>query len=63
MAMPAGFPVATVAIGKAGARNAAHLAAQILATSDEELAERIRRFRASKAKEVEEASEKLQNEL
>jgi phosphoribosylaminoimidazole carboxylase PurE protein len=61
--MPAGFPVATVAIGKAGARNAAHLAAQILATSDTDLAERIRAFRAEKAREVEAASEKLQSEL
>ena len=59
--MPAGFPVATVAIGKAGARNAAHLAAQILATSDEAVAERIRAFRAQKAKEVEEASKTLEN--
>ncbi len=59
--MPAGFPVATVAIGKAGARNAAHLAAQILATSDEAVAARIRVFRAQKAKEVEEASATLQN--
>jgi len=59
--MPAGFPVATVAIGKAGARNAAHLAAQILATSDEAIAARIRVFRAQKAKEVEEASATLQN--
>jgi len=61
--MPAGFPVATVAIGKAGARNAAHLAAQIIATADEALAERIRAFRAKKATEVEEASAKLQAEL
>ena len=59
--MPAGFPVATVAIGKAGARNAAHLAAQILATSDEAVAERIRAFRAQKAKDVEEASKTLEN--
>ena len=59
--MPAGFPVATVAIGKAGARNAAHLAAQILATSDEAVAERIRAFRAQKAKEVEEASASLEH--
>ena len=59
--MPAGFPVATVAIGKAGARNAAHLAAQILATSDEAVAEKIRAFRAQKAKEVEEASASLEN--
>lgn len=61
--MPAGFPVATVAIGKAGARNAAHLAAQILATSDVDLAERILAFRAQKAKEVEKASEQLAKEL
>jgi len=33
--MPAGIPVATVAIGKAGAKNAAYLAAQIIGTSDE----------------------------
>jgi len=60
--MPAGFPVATVAIGKAGARNAAHLAAQILATSDDTVAEKIRAFRAKKATEVEAASEKLAGE-
>ena len=36
--MPPGFPVATVALDKAGARNAAWLAAQILATGDEALA-------------------------
>ena len=59
--MPAGFPVATVAIGKAGARNAAHLAAQILATADEAVGERIRAFRARKAKEVEDASKSIQN--
>jgi len=57
--MPAGFPVATVAIGKAGARNAAHLAAQIIATADEGVAERIKAFRAKKAEEVEQASVKL----
>ncbi len=60
--MPAGFPVATVAIGKAGARNAAHLAAQILATSDDAVADRILAFRAKKAAEVEEASAKLASE-
>ena len=43
--MPAGIPVATVAIGEAGARNAAHLAAAILALSDPQIAERIRRTR------------------
>ncbi len=43
--MPAGVPVATVAIGKAGARNAAILAAQILALGDAALAARIRSMR------------------
>ena len=40
--MPGGIPVATVAIGKAGAKNAAYLAGQILATADADLAQRIR---------------------
>jgi len=44
--MPAGVPVATVAIGKAGARNAAVLAAQILALGDDGLAERVKAFKA-----------------
>lgn len=39
--MPAGVPVATLAIGAAGAKNAALLAARILATSDERLLERL----------------------
>ena len=41
--MPPGFPVATVALDKAGARNAAWLAAQILALNDPALAERIKK--------------------
>ena len=40
--MPPGFPVATVALDKAGARNAAWMAAQILALHDPELAQKIR---------------------
>ena len=40
--MPPGVPVATVAVGAAGAKNAAWLAAQILALDDEELAGRLR---------------------
>src|SRR3954471_5650612 len=40
--MPAGIPVATLAIGKAGATNAGILAAQILALSDERLAQKMR---------------------
>ena len=39
--MPRGVPVATVAIGKAGAVNAGHLAAQMLATGDDDLAKKI----------------------
>ncbi|MEH6648796.1 MAG: 5-(carboxyamino)imidazole ribonucleotide mutase [Motiliproteus sp.] len=39
--MPGGIPVATVAIGKAGAKNAAYLAAQVMATADAELAQRL----------------------
>jgi 5-(carboxyamino)imidazole ribonucleotide mutase len=42
-------PVAAVAIGSAGARNAAHLAARILALGDPELAERVEAMRAKLA--------------
>ncbi len=45
--MPAGIPVGTLAIGVAGATNAALLAAQILATTDPELAARLDAFRAA----------------
>lgn len=51
--MPAGMPVATVAIGKAGAINAAYLAIQILALDDKELAKELREDRIAKAKNVE----------
>ena len=47
--MPAGVPVATVAIGKAGAKNAAILAVQILALSDKGLAEKLAEFKKSQA--------------
>jgi 5-(carboxyamino)imidazole ribonucleotide mutase len=47
--MPPGVPVAAVAIGSAGAKNAAHLAARILALSDPGLAERVEAFRAEQA--------------
>ena len=50
--MPAGVPVATVAIGKAGARNAAILAAQILALSDGDLASRLRALREEAKRSV-----------
>lgn len=47
--MPPGVPVASVAIGAAGAKNAAHLAARILALGDPALAERVAAFRAEQA--------------
>jgi 5-(carboxyamino)imidazole ribonucleotide mutase len=58
--MPAGIPVATVAIGKAGATNAAILAAQILALSDPEMAKKVTAHKEKLAKGVEEKSRKLQ---
>jgi 5-(carboxyamino)imidazole ribonucleotide mutase len=47
--MPPGVPVASVAIGSAGAKNAAHLAARILALGDPALAERVAAFREDQA--------------
>ena len=51
--MPPGVPVAAVAIGSPGARNAGHLAARILALSDDGLAERVRAFREEQAAKAE----------
>src|SRR5262245_31949179 len=56
--MPAGIPVGTLAIGPAGARNAALLAIAILANSRPELRERLRQFRADQAAKI--LSETLQ---
>ena len=50
--MPGGVPVATVAIGKAGAKIAGYLAAQMLAVADAELAEKVRAERQKNAEEV-----------
>ena len=50
--MPAGIPVGTLAIGKAGAVNAALLAAAVLALSDEDIAERLDEWRASQSAAV-----------
>lgn len=61
--MPGGIPVATVAIGKAGAKNAGYLAAQILAVSDAALAERIRAEREENARGVLEKDAQLQQSL
>jgi len=50
--MPKGVPVGTLAIGKAGAANAALLAAEILAVTDVELYDRLAAWRAARTKEV-----------
>lgn len=50
--MPGGVPVATVAIGSAGAKNAGYLAAQILALNNEKLAVQLKAERQAKAKEI-----------
>ena len=55
--MPGGVPVGTLAIGEAGATNAGLLAAQILALSDEALAERLARWRADLTASVAETVE------
>ena len=57
--MPAGIPVGTLAIGKAGATNAGILAAQILATSDPTIAKKMHAHKEKLAKGVEEKSAKL----
>ena len=50
--MPKGVPVGTLAIGRAGAANAALLAAEMLATTDEALHERLKAWRAARTAEV-----------
>ena len=55
--MPGGIPVATLAIGEPGAKNAGLLAAQILALSDEALAQRLAEFRARNTASVAETVE------
>ncbi|MBP1598597.1 MAG: hypothetical protein H6Q05_3974 [Acidobacteria bacterium] len=57
--MPAGVPVATMGIGKAGASNAAVLAAQILARNDPDLSTRLREYKKQLADKVEERDREL----
>lgn len=59
--MPSGIPVATVAVG--GAKNAAVLAAQILAVSDDTLAAKLDQARADMAEQIAAKEQKLQSEL
>jgi 5-(carboxyamino)imidazole ribonucleotide mutase len=61
--MPGGIPVAAVAIGKAGAKNAAYLAAQMLALSDAQLAQRLAGERAANASAVLKKNAALQEQL
>jgi len=61
--MPGGIPVGCLAIGKAGAKNAAYLAAQILALSDRELAGRLRAERQANGEGVQAKDAELQARL
>ena len=58
--MPAGMPVATVALGKSGAINAAYLAMQILAITEKELSIKLKEDRIVKAKAVETDSKEIE---
>ncbi|MDP3939966.1 MAG: 5-(carboxyamino)imidazole ribonucleotide mutase, partial [Deltaproteobacteria bacterium] len=58
--MPPGVPVATMAVGKSGARNAGVLAAQILGLGDHALRKRIAEFKAAMADSVEAKDRALQ---
>lgn len=61
--MPAGIPVATMAIGKAGARNAGIFAAQMLAVVDAGLSDKLVQFKAEMAAGVEAKAETLKQRL
>lgn len=61
--MPAGIPVATMAIGAAGARNAGIYAAQILSTGDETLVAKLKQFKQEMAAGVLKKSDRVQQQL
>lgn len=61
--MPAGIPVASVAIGKAGAKNAAYLATQILSVADPALADKLQAERAANADAIYAKDQALQDQL
>jgi len=61
--MPAGVPVATMAIGKAGAKNAALFALQVLALSDEDIAGQLAAFREQQEKSILEKDSNLRQRL
>ena len=59
--MPPGVPVATVSIGKSGAKNAGVLAIQILALTDSTLAKKLEAYKKELAKQVDQKAKKLKN--
>src|SRR3972149_4373702 len=59
--MPSGIPVAAMALGKGGAKNAAILAVQILAVSDKSLQEKLKAYKKKLADEVEEKDKKIKS--
>ncbi len=61
--MPGGIPVATVAIGKAGAKNAGYLAAQILGVADQTIADKVKAERVANAQALLAKDEALQAKL
>ncbi len=61
--MPGGIPVACVAIGKAGAKNAGFLAAQIIGVADSEIAQKVRDQREKNVKEIIHKDQALQKEI
>jgi len=61
--MPGGIPVACVAVGKAGAKNAAYLAGQILALADPKLSQRLAQDREVNGNKVRAQNEQLQADL
>jgi 5-(carboxyamino)imidazole ribonucleotide mutase len=61
--MPGGIPVATVAVGKAGAKNAGYLAAQILSLGNEALRERLNDERSANREAIAAQNAAVQDEL
>jgi 5-(carboxyamino)imidazole ribonucleotide mutase len=61
--MPGGIPVACVAIGKAGAKNAGYLAAQILALQDPDLTQHLMEERVASAEAIKEKDSTVQKQL
>ena len=61
--MPPGIPVASVTVGKAGAKNAALFALAILGTSDSTVAKKLKKFRNDQTEAVREADKCLQKEI